>query len=89
LRIFPSPPPVSSGMFKWYVILLATLAVLLLVAGLLALILPEDYEGREIYQIDKMHAVRYLDMLGGLLLLSGSLTAWAAGLLWQRKANAA
>jgi len=76
-------------MFKWYVILLATLAVLLLVAGLMALILPEDYEGREIYQIDKMHAVRYLDMLGGLLLLSGSLAAWAAGLLWQRKANAA
>lgn len=75
-------------MFKWYVIVLAALAVLLLLAGLLALILPEDYEGREIYQIDNLHAIRLLDALGGLLILAGCITAWAAGLLWQLQVDA-
>lgn len=75
-------------MFKWYVIVLAALAVLLLMAGLLALILPEEFEGEEIYRIDKMHAVRRLDLLGGLLLLVGCLAAWAAGVIWQRKVDA-
>ena len=76
-------------MYKWYVLTLAAVAVLLLIAGLLALILPEDYEGREIYQIDRLHAVRLLDLLGGALLLVGSLAAWAAGLTWQRNVDAA
>ncbi len=76
-------------MFKWYVIVLAALAVLLLMAGLLALILPEDYEGQEIYRIDKMHAIRLLDLLGGLLLTAGCIAAWIAGVIWQRKVDAA
>jgi hypothetical protein len=74
-------------MFKWYVILLAAVAVSLLTAGLLALILPEDYEGPEIYRIDRMHSIRMLDLLGSLLLLVGCVTAWFAGLLWQRRAR--
>jgi hypothetical protein len=74
-------------MFKWYVIVLAALAVLLLIAGLLALILPEEYEGPEIYRIDRMHSIRMLDLLGGLLLIAGSGTAWFAGLMWQRRAH--
>lgn len=76
-------------MFKWYVVVLATLAVLLLVGGLFALILPEDYEGQEIYRIDRMHAVRLLDLLGGVLLLLGSVVAWVAGVTWQRNVDAA
>jgi drug/metabolite transporter (DMT)-like permease len=75
-------------MFRWYVIVLAALALLLLTAGLLALILPEDYEGQEIYRIDPMHALRLLDVLGGVLLIAGSGAAWAAGVLWQRKVDA-
>lgn len=71
--------------FKWRVILMATLAVLLLLAGLSALILPEDYEGQEIYRFDKMHAVRALDALGSALLTMGCVTAWAAGAIWQRQ----
>jgi drug/metabolite transporter (DMT)-like permease len=74
-------------MFKWYVIVLAALAVLLLLAGLLALILPEDYEGPEVYRIDNMHSVRRLDLLGGLLLIVGCGAAWVAGLVWQRRAH--
>ena len=53
-------------MSKWLVIVLAALGVLLLVAGLLALILPEAYEGPEIYRIDRMHSIRMLDLLGSL-----------------------
>lgn len=75
-------------MFKWYVIVLASLAVLLLIAGLLALILPEDYEGQEIYRIDAMHAIRMVDLLGGLLLVAGCIAAWTAGLVWQRTVDA-
>ena len=74
-------------MFKGYVVVLAALAVLLLIGGLLALMLPEDYEGQEIYRIDKLHAVRVLDMLGGALLLGGCVTAWTAGIVWQRKVD--
>ena len=76
-------------MFKLYVVVLATLAVLLLVGGLFALILPEDYEGAEIYRIDRMHTVRLLDLLGGILLLLGSVVAWVAGVTWQRNVDAA
>ncbi|MGD8968795.1 MAG: hypothetical protein PVI07_14915 [Anaerolineae bacterium] len=74
-------------MSKWYVIVLAALAVLLLIAGLLALILPEDYEGPEIYRVDKLHSIRMLDLLGGLLLIAGCSAAWFAGLVWQRSAH--
>lgn len=76
-------------MFKWYVVLTALVAVLLLAAGLLALVLPEEYEGQEIYRIDRMHAARLLDVLGGALLLIGSVVAWAAGVTWQRTVDAA
>jgi hypothetical protein len=75
-------------MSRWFVILLATLAVALLLGGLSALILPEDYEGQEIYRIDRMHVVRAIDMLGGLLLAVGCIAAWAAGLIWQHRTDA-
>lgn len=69
------------------VVVLAALAVLLLIAGLLALIVPEAYEGQEIYRVDRMHAVRVLDLLGGALLLGGCAAAWTAGIVWQRKVD--
>jgi alkylation response protein AidB-like acyl-CoA dehydrogenase len=75
-------------MIKWHVILLAALAVLFLLTGLLALILPEDYEGQEIYRIDRMHAIRLLDLVGGLLLIVGCVVAWTAGVIWQRGTDA-
>jgi len=71
--------------YKWFVTALAAFSVLFLVAGMVALILPEDYEGQEVYRIDRMHAVRILDVLGGLLLMIGCIVAWSAGLVWQRQ----
>ncbi len=72
-------------MHKRSVVLLATLAVLLLLAGMIALILPDAYEGQEIYRINEMHAIRVLDLVGAALLAIGSAVAWAAGLAWQRR----
>jgi hypothetical protein len=70
-------------MHKWYIVALAALAVLLLVAGMFALIVPDAYEGPEIYRIDRTHAIRVLDLAGAMLLLVGCTIAWTAGLVWQ------
>ena len=72
-------------MLQWRVILLAALAVLLLLGGLLALILPAPREGPELYHLDEQHTVRALDTLGAVLLVLGSAMAWSAGALWQRR----
>jgi drug/metabolite transporter (DMT)-like permease len=72
-------------MLQWQVILLAALGVLLLVAGLVILILPDPYEGPEFYQLDEQHTIRALDALGMLLLALGCAMAWSAGGLWQRR----
>ena len=72
-------------MLQWRVILLAVLAVLLLLTGLLALVLPDPYEGPVFYHLDEQHAVRALDALGAVLLALGCAVAWSAGALWQRR----
>ncbi len=72
-------------MFHWQVILLAALAVLLLLGGLGALVLPELYEGPVLYRFDDEHTVRALDALGMILLTLGCVLAWSAGLMWQRR----
>ena len=72
-------------MLQWRVILLAALAVLLLLGGLSALILPDPYEGPVLYHFDEQHSIRAFDGLGVLLLLVGCLVAWGAGALWQRR----
>jgi len=72
-------------MFQWRVILLAALAVLLQLVGLVALTLPGPYEGPVLYVFDEQHAICALDGVGGLLLVLGCLVAWAAGVIWQRR----
>ncbi len=72
-------------MFQWQITLLAVLAVLLLLAGLVSLILPDSYEGPEFHRFDAQHAVRALDALGGFLLIVGCGVAWSTGFLWQRR----
>ncbi len=72
-------------MLQWRVILLAVLALLLLVAGLAILILPDPYEGRVLHQLDEQHTVRALDVFGGGLVAMGCVVAWLAGVVWQRR----
>jgi len=75
-------------MFQWRVILLATLAVLVLLGGFSALILPDPYEGPPLYHVDEQHTIRAFDLLGVVLLALGSAIAWSAGALWQRRMDA-
>jgi drug/metabolite transporter (DMT)-like permease len=72
-------------MLQWRVILLATLAVLLLLGGLVALILPNSQEGPVLYTFDEQHSIRALDILGAVLLVLGCALAWSAGAVWQRR----
>ncbi len=72
-------------MFHWRVILLATLAVVLLLGGLVALILPDQYEGTRVLEINDQHTIRAADVLAGFLLTLGCAVAWSAGALWQRE----
>jgi drug/metabolite transporter (DMT)-like permease len=72
-------------MLQWRVILLAALAVLLLLGGLVALTLPDLYEGNVLYRLDEQHTVRTLDVLGVALLALGCVAAWGAGVMWQRR----
>jgi len=69
-------------MFQWRVILLAALA------GLVALILPDPYEGPVLYPLDSEHAIRAFDVLGVVLLALGCAVAWSAGIVWQRRMHA-
>ena len=79
------PRPLSSTVFQWRVILFAALAVLLLLAGLVALLLPEPYEGPALYQLNEQHTVRVLDVVGVALIVVGCVLAWSAGVMWQRR----
>ena len=72
-------------MLQWQVILLAALAVLLLLGGLIMLILPDPQEGPVLYTIDEQHSIRALDILGAVLLVLGCALAWSAGAVWQRR----
>lgn len=82
-----SPRPASSRMRKWQVVLLAILALLLLVSGFAAMVLPDTYGGREIYQIDERYSLRLVHIGGGVLLAAGCIAAWAAGVIWQRRTD--
>jgi drug/metabolite transporter (DMT)-like permease len=72
-------------MLQWQVILLAALGVLLLIAGLLILVLPDAYEGPEFFRFNDLHTIRALDFLGLVLLILGCGLSWSAGILWQRR----
>ncbi|MDY7075586.1 MAG: hypothetical protein SXV54_01550 [Chloroflexota bacterium] len=72
-------------MLHWRVILLAALAVVLLLGGLVSLTLPDPYEGPILYQFDEQHAVSAVDTLGVILLILGCAVSWSAGAMWQRQ----
>jgi len=84
-RTCPSLRLPSSAVTDWLVTFLAAVAFIMLLAGLLLLALPDPYEGGILYSFDPDHSVRDLDGVGVLLVAVGILTAWGAGVLWQRK----
>lgn len=63
----------------------AALALALLLLGLLALAVADPYEGPLVVMLDPEHAVRALDVFGGLVILSATALTWGVGLAWQRR----
>jgi hypothetical protein len=72
-------------MTDWRVLILSALSLLILLAGLIALALPDSYEGNILYAFDDEHSVRRLDLIGLALVAVGGVVAWGGGLLWWRR----
>jgi hypothetical protein len=75
-------------MRSWRVMGLATVSLLLVLAGLAALIAPPRHEGPLLIELDDDHTVHLLDGVGAALIVVGSGAAWAAGVAWQRRVYA-
>ncbi len=67
------------------VLFLSATALLIVLAGLLVLALPDPYEGGVLYDLDAAHSIRELDGIGLALLVMGGAASWWAGMLWQRR----
>jgi hypothetical protein len=70
-----------SGAARWPVSPLALLAL-----GLLVLAMPSRIEGPVLLPISPGHAISFLDAIGLVPLLAGTLVLWVG--LWQRRAHA-
>ena len=58
-------------------------ALLLLVLGLCAVAIPDSLSGPVVWVMDSEHGLRQADVIGALLLLSGSSLIWLTGFIWQ------
>ncbi len=74
-------------MLHWRVIVLAVLAVLLILTGLVVLTLPSSYEGAVLYKLDDQHSISKLDSIGVLLAGLGCCVSLVAGFVWQRRVS--
>jgi len=70
---------------EWSLRIAAVLAVLILLAGLIVLALPDEMEGKQLVRLDDTHSLRVADVVGAVMVAGGALLAWAAVLTWQRK----
>jgi hypothetical protein len=70
--------------FEWGVRLIAVLALIITLLGLLILALPEMMEATEILPSDRFYDFRVADLLGATLVLVGTGMTWATVLVWQR-----
>ena len=70
---------------EWGTQLITFLALLIIIAGMAVLALPEMMEGGEIAQLDKTHSLHVADLIGAALVGAGAIMAWAAVLTWQRR----
>jgi hypothetical protein len=65
--------------------LVAGLALLVVIVGLLVLALPDTREGPELLQLDSAHSVRVADLIGGGMVAVGAIVIWVTVLAWQRR----
>lgn len=72
-------------LFDWGTRLLAILALLTILSGLLILALPDTLEGREVIEIDQTHSLKVADLVGVALVGVGAVMTWAVVFAWQHK----
>jgi hypothetical protein len=70
---------------EWGARLVTLLALLIVIAGLLVLALPEAGEGAEVVRFDAAHGLRVADFVGAVMVAAGVLSIWATVLAWQRR----
>lgn len=63
----------------------AILALLVLLAGLIVLALPDEMEGQQLFQLDAAHSLHIADIVGTVMVLVGAALTWVAVWTWQRK----
>ena len=70
---------------EWGVRLATLLALLIVIAGLLVLALPDAREGPELVKLDATHSLRVADFIGAGMVAAGIIFVWVIVLAWQRK----
>ena len=68
---------------NWLVIALSGVGVLLILLGLMALALPESYEGFYVWQLNSEHTFHLMDVVGVFALALGVILNWLGGALWK------
>jgi uncharacterized membrane protein YhaH (DUF805 family) len=74
------PPPARLRRLEFW---MALVALLLLLAGLLAIALPDSISGTIVWAFGADHGLRQADVIGAALLAAGSALIWITGLVWQ------
>ncbi|MEJ5312231.1 MAG: hypothetical protein WHX52_20905 [Anaerolineae bacterium] len=68
---------------NWMVVALSGAGVLFILLGLMALALPDTYEGAFVWQLDSGHTLYLMDIVGVLALILGVILNWLGGALWK------
>lgn len=68
---------------NWLVIALSGAGVLLILLGLMALALPDTYEGIYVWQLNSEHTFYLMDIVGVLALALGVILNWLGGAFWK------
>lgn len=68
---------------NWLVIALSGAGVLFILLGLMALALPDTYEGTFVWQLNSEHSLYLMDIVGVLVLFLGVILNWLGGALWK------
>ena len=72
-----------AGKQHWLVIALSGAGVLFILLGLMALALPDTYEGAYVWQLNSEHTFYLMDVVGVFVLALGVILNWLGGALWK------
>ncbi len=73
----------SLSKHNWLVLALSGAGVIFILLGLMALALPDTYEGFYVLQLDSQHSFHLMDVVGVFALGMGVILNWLGGALWK------